>query len=630
MGGDSAADLESDDRSWEHFVKVMKLRENQRKALEDRDIDGIIAFHHVAGKDDFFQFDDERTETLFPSAKRALLHDAWTWIGDHREEIDDDDDDSWFLGNFSKLFSKEVSKKKRAAEAQLRKEEDKRYKITEPHQANASSFTGNGTRTMQGVATLPPVFHDHLIPEQVVNLFTSKFEIPPSAAEKQVIDKLSTGFLSHGTTYTLKAVPENSKDAAVRTVQVHHLDFIAEHFDGQITTERVFKDGLEKGSKRTLEDIGLIGGIATPGSFPVAYFHTGPLEQLTPPVKFITTSMFEVKDTAASPDSGHGEGIANATNAAVAMARVGIPSSRVVVPVFTTTGSMVQVAAVYMLEPSLPDKPSLPAVCFVTPVLRLSIREEREKAATILVAMWRHKTEVEQYVKSNSLTRPRSVAMGLDPAKYHSKLMDDFFPVLTFKDASLTHMLEVTSRLAGTSYACLPLAIRLKDKKCNCDAIIFEKLVGYRIGLPNEHDDRVALVSTMQAAVDDMHQKGVVHTDLYVSNFMWMKLDSGSFSVKIIDFDTAHEVGQPLTAATWARLHELKSEFCKLGHNATIDHDNLYMTMLKEKIDEESLRIGGAGESEEDVKNRLDGACTSFMADTFAAVDWSTLDSHTE
>ena len=98
--------------------------------------------------------------------------------------------------------------------------------------------------------------------------------------------------------------------------------------------------------------------------------------------------------------------------------------------------------------------------------------------------------------------------------------MDDFFPVLKCKGTSFNHMLGVRSRLEGTSYACLPLAIRLKGKQCNCDAIIFEKLVGYRIGLPDDSDDRDAMVSTMETAVDDMHEKGVVHMDLYLSNIL--------------------------------------------------------------------------------------------------------------
>ena len=54
------------------------------------------------------------------------------------------------------------------------------------------------------------------------------------------------------------------------------------------------------------------------------------------------------------------------------------------------------------------------------------------------------------------------------------------------------------------------------------------------------------------------------------------------------------------------------------------------MTMLKQKINEERLYIAGPNESEKDVKNRLDGACISFMADTFASVDWSALRINTQ
>lgn len=151
------------------------------------------------------------------------------------------------------------------------------------------------------------------------------------------------------------------------------------------------------------------------------------------------------------------------------MAKVGIPSARIVVPVFTTTGSLVQVGAVYMLEPSLP------AVCFVTPKLDLSVEEHSKKAARILVAMAHHKKDMEDYVNSHTLTRADSVEMRLDPEKYHCKLLKDFFPCCgkNFEGASLTHMLRVTSRLGGTSYACLPIAIRLKDEACKHDAIFF-------------------------------------------------------------------------------------------------------------------------------------------------------------
>lgn len=631
MGGDKhgATDRDSDDKGWEHFVKVLHLSDTQRKALEGQKVTNIIRFH-VAGEEEGY-FNELRP--VFSTIEMKFLRLAWTWIDLHETEIySDDDKSSWFVKNFKESYIREASAAKQVAKAELEEKERKRHKTVQPNQGNASSFTANGSRTMQGVATLPPVFLKHLIPDQVKELFTNKFETAPSEEEKteeekkeeEIIRTLSDSFQCHGTPYNLKSVPETrSKDSALPSVHTQHLDFIAKQFEGQITTQRIFKDGLEKGDiRRTLAVIGLTDGIANSGSFPEAYFHTEPCVHVPTQdgfVSFVTTSIFECKDTSAAPDLGLGEGIANATNAAVAMAKVGIPSARIVVPVFITTGSLVQVGAVYMLEPSLPT------VCFVTPKLDLSVEKDSEKAARILVAMAHHRKDVEDYVKSHGPTREDSVEMQLDPQKYHCKLLGDFFPCLgeNCVGASLTHMLNVTSRLAGTSYACLPIAVRLKDRNLNHDAILFEALGSYSIGLPHDKKDRYALVSEMEANVSDMHEKKMVHVDLYLSNFMWKKEDDGSFSVRIIDFDSAHKMGEALTGATLARLHQIKSKFIRLGNTAIADHDNLYMEMLKENIDKESLRVAGTNENETQVKRRLDEACASFMEATFAASIWS-------
>ncbi|CAB9517393.1 expressed unknown protein [Seminavis robusta] len=154
MGGDTGSKADpSDDKSWKHFVKVLKLREDQRKAFDHLQIDSIITFYREAGKEDFFQFDDKRTvseEIVFAPAMRGTLLEAWKWIDIHRTEIENDEDDNWFLSKFGRSFQKQVSKLRRP---KLRDEETKRYKITEPNQANASSFTAGGSRTLQGVAT---------------------------------------------------------------------------------------------------------------------------------------------------------------------------------------------------------------------------------------------------------------------------------------------------------------------------------------------------------------------------------------------------------------------------------------------------------------------------------------------
>ena len=265
--------MDDRDKGWNHLVKVLRLTEDQQRALEDRGVDDIYLFHGSGGLGlvDFFAFDNETN--IFPQARRVLMSDAWKWIDNHMGSIDDDDDWNWFVGNFRKTsFQRELSREKRAAEAKLRDEEDKRYKTAEPNQANASSFAASGTRTMTGVATMPPIFHDHLVPEHVKAHFTNIFEDDPSDEDKRKIDILVNGLLATGTSYNLKSVPETSKDPTSRTVQPHHLDFIATQFEGQVTTERIFKDGVDKNTRRSLADLGLTGGISNTGSFPEAYF----------------------------------------------------------------------------------------------------------------------------------------------------------------------------------------------------------------------------------------------------------------------------------------------------------------------------------------------------------------------
>jgi hypothetical protein len=80
------------------------------------------------------------------------------------------------------------------------------------------------------------------------------------------------------------------------------------------------------------------------------------------------------------------------------------------------------------------------------------------------------------------------------------------------------------------------------------DAILFEKLVDYQIGLPKDQEDRKKLIAQIEAAVEEMHTRGVVHLVLYVSDIMWKMIADGTCSrVRVIDFDVVHELGKPLT-----------------------------------------------------------------------------------
>ena len=52
---------------------------------------------------------------------------------------------------------------------------------------------------MTGVATKPPIFHEHLVPKHVKERFNSIFEDDPSDEDKRKIKILVIGLLDTGT-----------------------------------------------------------------------------------------------------------------------------------------------------------------------------------------------------------------------------------------------------------------------------------------------------------------------------------------------------------------------------------------------------------------------------------------------
>lgn len=404
---------------------------------------------------------------------------------------------------------------------------------------------------MEGIASMPPVYYPHLVPAQVKKRFSDCFEEGNEEGVERdihetggrnavVVQKLADMFVEHGTGHTLKVVPETDPHHPGRCVQKQHLDKIAQVLNGPMTTERIFHDSLDNkdNNRRSLADLGLKHGVANSGSFPDAYFHTKRLPGLPQDdhVEFVTTSIVECKDTTASPGTGVGEAIAMASAAAVAMARLGMPTKDVVVPVLSSTGDSLQVAAVYMLEPSLPT------VCFVTHILALSKPEDRVKAARIIAAMASHADKVEDFfsksMQTNCLTPRPEIAMEYDETIYQVKLMKDFFSCSgeNLHESSFLRLLHRTRNLADMSSVCLPIAVRLRDGIIyKEDAILFRKLVNCKIGLPTNSEDRVALVTAIESVVREMHKRGVVHMDLYLSNSCGRKKTMGlSVSVLLI------------------------------------------------------------------------------------------------
>ena len=644
---------EESDPDWERFVKVLGMSEEDRVFLEQSAIVGHQFWYehckraldksnnntsNIQGDNKdineeacIFEFDSGNK--IAPNM-RLNLFKAWKWLELNINEIDDDD--AFFLRTFKRgKFLSAVRKEEKRKQEKKEKEKSKRLKLTEPNQASASCFTAAGSRTLEGMASLPSVYYPHLVSPQVKTWFTDEFEVNFEAdkeAEEKATDtiaiaKLLDGFIIHGSGHRLKVVPDTMTYKCNRCVKKQHLDEIAIVLDGPMTTEGVFKDGianLGEGTRRTLGELGLTHGIANSNSFPDGYFHTKPIRGLpSSPVNFLTTSMLECKDTAAAPLAGTGEVIANATAAAVAMLRQGIPFNNVVVPILTTSGRMVQVAAVYMLEPSLP------AVCFLSNNMDLANEDHATKVARIILAMAKHADKIETFVRTGlekgTLIAKPDIDMRFDNEKYHVKLIKNFFSCCgpSLVESSILRLLAITSKIADMKDSiCLPIAIRLSDAIYKEDVILFDKLVDFKIGLPaTTLEDRKALVAKIELVVAQMHSKGVVHMDLFLSNIMWKKENDGTFSVRIIDFDSVHKLGCPLEDCAFTAIRDHNGGiFGKLGAVATKEHDTLYIQMLKSNIDHPKLRDMHMEDTDschvDCIKRRLDAQCTVLIQKT--------------
>jgi len=106
--------------------------------------------------------------------------------------------------------------------------------------------------------------------------------------------------------------------------------------------------------------------------------------------------------------------------------------------------------------------------------------------------------------------------------------------------------------------ALAPLTVRTADRRLGGEAaLVFENLTprGYRIGMPDSEFECDALFDAIVAAVERIHAAGVVHLDLYPSNIMWSKVGA-VFSVVIIDWDSAHFIGEILPDLVRGRLQQ--------------------------------------------------------------------------
>ena len=310
---------------------------------------------------------------------------------------------------------------------------------------------------------------------------------------------------------------------------------------------KLFQDhgGFSKGGQHAI--LGTIG-FATSNSKPDAIHYGASERGLGPPRAF-----GEFKGAMASLGIARDEVFSHASRAACNQVEIGVPLDEIIVPAVVCNGTHFRVYAVFVLANFLPVR--LP----VSPELDLRIYDEAVEAMAYLA-------------KLNAFTRTplKSTGTVVSVSKMSYSLELYFEKVLT-EDVlkrglnlfgsyweGRDHIMVVFSALyaheSAREHVVFPLAIRLPDKRPTTGAapatplkldhiIIFDNLThekhGYKMGVP-PFEHRAAFLALVKVIVGRFLEAGVVHGDLYPSNYMWRFGKDEQLEVKIIDWDTAH------------------------------------------------------------------------------------------
>jgi hypothetical protein len=612
MNGHSPSPLSDDEgRAWNQFCETLNLEQNERDLLKENNANSVESFYEFVSQlqsenngEIMFAFDKNNT---ISKVSRWRMQLAWSWLDDHDDLIYNPDA---FCNQFTKRFKAEVHEKKR----KQRLEQQERKKLrTQASQMSASNFTSDKKPILEGVGSMPPYVYKHMIPSHVKSCFVDLLD---SLSADRIIEVQNELHKCCVEGFDLKTRKETAGD---RSVQSQFLDTLATPIDGvfrkRLSTERIFNDGLSSGTRRSLGDLGLAGGVATEDTPPDGHFHT---KQFDTPLKtgetdFLVTGLVEFKGSESSTLRGFGEVVASATNAAVALYREGLPNDRIVIPVVSMTGAQAMFGAVYLLDTCFPT------LCFLTKAL--SFYEDKEEIAKYFLAMLEYTLQMEQYIEETGVEgfEPRTgdpyELMELNEEKYHLKEMKNFFWNSTDSARSIDHFLRITEKLGDNSDSfCLPLTIRLGETKGpnkRGHFIVFEKLVDFNMGFPEDQQDREKLLEAIIKVVALLHLLGVVHMDLYLSNIMWKKNQDGTFLVKLIDFDASQVMGGKFTDGVFLRLKKTPEVFKLIDVKPAAGYDEMYLELYKKHLHDENLRHK-PGETAEDSKERLDKECSAM------------------
>jgi hypothetical protein len=290
------------------------------------------------------------------------------------------------------------------------------------------------------------------------------------------------------------------------------------------------------------------------------------------------------------------------SNVAMQLLALGLPSDQCVVPVIGNTGIMMAFGAVVVLRGSFASfVPLSKRLDLGDPIERTLASAYLEKAVAQCHLMGNTLRELQPnlgmapYVVKNNVDE-----MSLDVCGYHVKrLSEEVFArgLGLFASSAATdhydvgpgfeHMIEVLNLIFASEtareFAEYPLSIRTPDEQSDqCYELIYRDLVaeGFQIGAPDRITDGdmfAKFVTAFKSAVASVHEAGVIHVDLYLSNVMW-RVVGDAVEIKLIDWDAAHCLDE---GDFVPKVKSELDEYLGAGHvHFGVRHDLLYVSVL--------------------------------------------------
>jgi hypothetical protein len=365
-------------------------------------------------------------------------------------------------------------------------------------------------------------------------------------------------------------IPESAPTGSIQ-IQLNHLDYLAQRWELLKSTTRsnpTFYDSRYH-IKGDLESYGVGTGCASGGWTPDGYFFdlSGRLR-----------GVMEAKSSLETPHSSLRQGVASAINIAYSLIDHGVDPWDVVVPIVSSNGFLFQFACVALLSPCFP------VVIPMSHVLDLGVRSQRTLVAQYLLS-------IDEFLRL-PLGKYRdayvNVERGLDLTIYHRKYVRDFYNPQAYTHQGLFSSFQTLNKAYSTpcsQFIVYPLCVREKGYDDDASLIFINICTSaYQIGVPADPHLQQFFIEELKSVIESIHQSGFVHLDLYPSNIMWKYDENNVMSIRLIDWDSIHEIGKKYDSRTQEILSRKKGNFNINLSEVSTEWDVAHFNLIKSNL----------------------------------------------